>query len=255
MCPEHAVVGVWRPLVHVSNERSVAYQPTDFAVLADTSKESSGPNEYSVGMDEDAPFVGEPADSREAIMRATHRALREYGYAGLSIQRIADEADLSKSTFYHHYDDKDDLLTSFVDYTLREFVHVFSTESGDDPRENLRTFIDLLICESPDIDRELPEDLDAILGTYVELRAQAVRDEAVRRKFTETDDAFVDQVAAIVRDGIERGEFRPVDPHATASFVVTLIAGNTFRRTTRDHYSSDALRSELETYVESRLLT
>ena len=205
-------------------------------------------------MDEDPPFVGEPADSREAIMSATHRALGEYGYAGLSIQRIADEADLSKSTFYHHYDDKNDLLTSFVDFTLEEFVRLFSLEAGDDPRENLRTFVDLLICQSPDVDRELPEDVEAVLGTYVELRAQAVRDETVRRKFTETDDAFIEQVADIVQSGIEGGEFEPVDPDAAASFIVTVIAGNTFRRTTRDRYSSDALRSELDRYIEARLL-
>ena len=205
-------------------------------------------------MSEDMPFVGDPADSREAIMRATHRALREHGYAGLSIQRIADEADLSKSTFYHHYDDKDDLLTSFVEFTLQEFVRVFSLEAGDDPLENLRTFIDLLVCRSPDVDRELPPDIDAILGTYVELRAQAVRDEVVRRKFTETDEAFVAQVTDIVRSGIDSGEFEPVDPDATASFIVTVIAGNTFRRTTRDAYSSDDVRAELDAYVERRLL-
>lgn len=204
-------------------------------------------------MPEDTPFVGEPADSREAIMRATHRALSEHGYAGLSIQRIADEAALSKSTFYHHYDDKDDLLTSFVDFTLEEFVRVFSLEAGEDPRENLRTFVDLLICDSPDVDRDLPDDLDSILGTYVELRAQAVRDGAVRRKFTETDEAFVDQLAGIVRSGIEAGVFADVDPDATASFVVTVIGGSIFRRTTRDGYDPTPVRDELDAYVESRL--
>lgn len=206
-------------------------------------------------MPEDMPFVGEPADSREAIMRATYRALREHGYAGLSIQRIADEADLSKSTFYHHYDGKDDLLTSFVDFTLEEFMRVFSLESGDDPHENLRTFIDLLVCHDPDVDGELPEDIDAIIGAYVELRAQAVRDETVRQKFTETDEAFTAQVADIIRSGIERGEFQSVDPETTASFVATVLAGHIFRRTTQDDHDPDAVREELDAYIETRLLT
>lgn len=205
-------------------------------------------------MPEDMPFVGEPADSREAIMRATHRALHEHGYAGLSIQRIADEADLSKSTFYHHYDGKDDLLTSFVDFTLEQFMRVFSLESGEDPLENLRTFIDLLTCYEPDVDGELPEDIDAILGTYVELRAQAVRDEVVRQKFTEADEAFTAQLAGIVRVGVEQDVFGPVEPERTASFIATVLAGNTFRRTTQDEHDPDAVREELDAYIETQLL-
>jgi len=95
-------------------------------------KDPSAPDQIFVRYGRDLPFVGEPVDSREAIMRATYLALREYGYAGLSIQRIADESDLSKSTFYHHYDGKGDLLTAFVDFTLEEFIRIFSLESGDD---------------------------------------------------------------------------------------------------------------------------
>ena len=205
-------------------------------------------------MTDDVPFVGEPADSREAIMRATHRALHEHGYAGLSIQRIADEADLSKSTFYHHFDDKDDLLGSFVGYVLEEFVRLFSHETGDDPHENLRTFVDLLLCDEPDVDRTLPEDVEAILGAYVELRAQAVRDETVREKFSETDEVFVDQVVDVVRSGVEDGTFQSVDPEATAAFIVTVVAGNTFQRTTSASHSSDSVRAELDGYIERRLL-
>jgi AcrR family transcriptional regulator len=204
-------------------------------------------------MSEEMPFVGEPADSREAIMRATYLALHEHGYAGLSIQRIADEADLSKSTFYHHYDDKDDLLTSFVDFTLEEFMRVFSLEAGEDPRDNLRTLVYLLIDPEPDLDRELPEDLQAIFGTYVELRAQAVRDETIRQKFTEADEVFTSQIAEIVRAGVKADVFVPVDPERTARFIATVLAGTLFRRTTRERYDADALRSEFDAYVQARL--
>jgi len=217
-------------------------------------KDPSAPTEYSFGMDEDLPFVGEPVDSREAIMRATYLALREYGYAGLSIQRIADESDLSKSTFYHHYDGKEDLLTAFVDFTLEEFIRIFSLESGDDPVENLRTFVELLIGLDPDVGDHPPEEILQIVGTYVELRAQAVRDDTIREKFTEADEIFADQLSEIVRAGIEQGEFEPVDPEAAATFIATVLAGNIFRRTTGDAHDHEALADEINAYIESRLL-
>jgi len=216
-------------------------------------KDPSPPTEYSFGMSEDMPFVGEPADSREAIMHATHRALSEHGYAGLSIQRIADEADLSKSTFYHHYDGKDDLLTSFVDFSLEKFIEVFSMESGDDPLANLWTFVDLLTCTDPDIDGELPEDIQGIIGTIVELQAQAVRDDAVRRKFTEANDVFTAQVADIIRAAVDEGQIEEVDPDAAAAFVVTVVSGSMVHRTTVDDHDLDLVRSELRSYIDSHL--
>jgi len=205
-------------------------------------------------MDGETPFAGEPADSQEAIMRATYCALEQYGYAGLSIQRIADEADLSKSTFYHHYDDKHDLLTAFVDFILAEFSRVFSMTAGDDPTENLRTYIGLILDPESVGDVTEMSPSAKVLGTYVELRAQAVQDETFRRKFTEVDQAFEEQLTAIIRDGIESGEFRPVDPETTATFVLTLIAGHTFRRSTREDDPTEAVREEFERYMQQSLL-
>jgi len=206
-------------------------------------------------MNAESPFAGEPSDSREAIMRATYCALDQYGYAGLSIQRIADEADLSKSTFYHHYDNKQDLLTSFVDFILTEFKRIFSLTAGDDPVENLLTYVGLILDPETVGDVAEMSPTADVLGTYVELRAQAIQNESIRQKFTEIDQAFEEQLAAIIRDGIERGDFRDVDPEGTATFVLTLIAGHTFRRSTREDDPTEAVRAEFEAYVQESLLS
>lgn len=205
-------------------------------------------------MSSETPFPDEPEDSREAIMRATYRALKQYGYAGLSIQRIAGEADLSKSTFYHHYDDKQDLLTAFVDYILKMFTRVFSVEAGDDPQENLRTFVRLVIDPTSATEVTEPSSTATVLGTYVELRAQAVQDETFREKFTEVDHGFEQQLADIVAEGVDSGVFRDVDPERTATFVATLVAGQTFRQPTRTEASSDAIIEAFDDYVERALL-
>jgi AcrR family transcriptional regulator len=204
-------------------------------------------------MDE-APFVGEPDDSHEAIMQATHRALREHGYAGLSIQRIADEAELSKSTIYHHFDSKEDLLASFIEFILSAFVRVFTLESGDDPEANLHTFIELLASPETQVTYASAGQLDDILNTYVEVRAQAVRNDEVRAQFTATDEAFTDHLAAIIESGIESGQFQDVDPEETATFISTLLGGNTFARTTRDGHDIEAVLSELDGYIERHVL-
>jgi AcrR family transcriptional regulator len=203
---------------------------------------------------EDAPLVGEPEDSHEAIMQATHRAIREYGYAGLSIQRIADEADLSKSTFYHHFDSKDDLLASFIEYILAAFVRVFTLESCADPEQNLHTFIELLACPMEQIEFASTDEIDDILNTYVEVRAQAVRSDDVRAQFTAADEAFTNHLAEIIESGIEDGVFQDVEPYQTARFISTVLGGNTFARSTRNGHEIDAVLAELNAYIETRLL-
>ncbi len=198
------------------------------------------------------PFTGEPADSHEAIMRATFYALQEHGYAGLSIQRIADEAELSKSTFYHHFDGKDDLLLSFVEHILDEFERVYRLESSGDPAADLRTFFGLILGDFPVTD-EMPDQWE-FLGAYVELRAQAVRNPEFRAKFTETDRRYADRVAAIIEEGIEQGVFRDVDPDRTAQYLLTTLDGITMQGVSRTDDPVGPMRECLEAYIADELL-
>src|SRR3546814_10036052 len=46
---------------------------------------------------------------REQFLRAATRLINELGYRGASVQRIASELNVTKGSFYHHLDAKDDL--------------------------------------------------------------------------------------------------------------------------------------------------
>lgn len=61
--------------------------------------------------------------TREAIFRAFTGLLKRKAYSSITIQEIIDEADIGRTTFYAHYDTKDDLLGEMC----RDiFDHVFS---------------------------------------------------------------------------------------------------------------------------------
>jgi len=192
------------------------------------------------------PFSGEPATTREAIMQATFRALREHGYAGLTIQRIGDHFEKSKSLLYHHYDSKDELLLDFLEYMLAEFER--ATPDDDlPPREHLDAVLDHVLAA------KLPDDQRAFTRAMVELRAQAAHDERYRDHFTRSDETFREELAGIVRRGVEAGEFRDVDPEEIASFVLALLNGAMNQRVTADDPPTAAVREEIEAYLRSRL--
>src|SRR5690349_5842625 len=55
--------------------------------------------------------------TRAALVAAGERVASEGGLAGLSIQRVISEADSSKGSFFHHFDDR----TAFVIELHRAF--------------------------------------------------------------------------------------------------------------------------------------
>jgi len=190
-------------------------------------------------------------------MQATFRTLQEHGFAGLSIGRIADEADLSKSSVCHFFEDKDDLMLSFLDAMLAHFGPSLEEDRPDEPESALWAHVDFALAgvsgdRFPPVESEQVEPVSG--EPYVELRSQAVHDEDYRDRFTDIDARLKDRLAAIVRDGIDRGTFREVDPDATAEFLLTVMLGGLFRRSTADGTDVEAVRNELEAVVRDRLL-
>lgn len=193
-------------------------------------------------------FFEEPDGTREAIMSATYHALCEYGYAGLTIQRIGEHFAKSKSLLYHHYDSKDDLLLDFLEFMLEEFEQTIPVDEQLAPDDQLDILLDKTLVDS------LSEDQQDFTNAIVELRAQAAYDQRYRDHFTRSDQLFHDRITEIVQDGIEAGVFRDVDPDQIAAYLLTLITGAMTEQMTAETEFTTNVRAELDRYVESALL-
>ncbi len=62
----------------------------------------------------DNPKAELMAQKRAALVAAAERAFLESGYAGASVNRIAEDAGVSIKTLYRHFDNKDDLFSAVM---------------------------------------------------------------------------------------------------------------------------------------------
>lgn len=70
--------------------------------------------------------------TRQLLNQALMALIVEVGYDAITVQNIIDRANLGRSTFYAHYQDKDDLLLS----GMEEVVHSLIWGDEDSPVED-----------------------------------------------------------------------------------------------------------------------
>jgi AcrR family transcriptional regulator len=205
-------------------------------------------------------FSDEPEDARERVMRAVFVVLREHGYAGLSIKRIADEVGMQKASIYHHYSDKDDLLFSFLEFVLELFETEFIQQSGMEPEEQLRKLIDRATlggeATAPECAVESP---DAVMDAFMIVRSQALHDDCYRGRITEVDERLREHLAGLVRGATDdaRGETETETEaveHAATS-LQTMIAGAFFQRATSEEPDLEPVRQEAHAYLDRQIGT
>jgi AcrR family transcriptional regulator len=87
------------------------------------------------------PVRGRPRDEHtdEAILATTLRLLKEFGYRHLSVEAVAGEAGVAKTTIYRRYRNKGDLATA----ALATMIPLGELpQPSDDPRGDLVAFLE-----------------------------------------------------------------------------------------------------------------
>ncbi|UPM45048.1 TetR/AcrR family transcriptional regulator [Halocatena salina] len=200
-------------------------------------------------METPTPFQSSPENTHSQIMQASYEALRKHGYSNLTIQRIGDEFPKSKSLIYQHYDGKDELLVALLEFLLEQLKDHVPTDGFDDAHEHLQALIDHALPAS------FESEHTDFMGAVAALRGQAPHDDAYREQFAKISEFHREHMTDIIRDGIDQGVFRAVDPEQSAAFLMTALHGARNQRvTTGNDEPIAALRRELFEYVQMRLV-
>jgi len=160
-----------------------------------------------------------PEDTRELIMEATYRALAKHGYKDLRMRDIGDEMAMTRQVIHYHFDGKNDLLASFLEYIGDQYEGSVEVDPQADPREELRARVDQCLF-GPEFDEFTHWDR---MKVYHELFAYAQHDERHREIFSEHYEDIRNSIVTVVQDGIDQGVFRETDAELVGQLITDVI--------------------------------
>lgn len=82
---------------------------------------------------------------KNRIYETAARLLKTYDYNYLTIRHICREAKVSIGTFYHHFENKDDLLAYFFTYGIKNYLDQNDVEINDDVVQNMINLYDVYL--------------------------------------------------------------------------------------------------------------
>lgn len=164
-----------------------------------------------------------PPDSadarRAAILEAASRIFARHGFQAARMEDIAAEAGVAKGTLYLYFKNKDDLVLGLLEqFFAVEFsaLHALLDMPGS-VRERLEQLATHLAQETLAMQDLLPIGYEfyAVAARRPDVRATL---QAYFRQWRET-------IAALLQQGVERGELRPVDGDTAATALIALFEG------------------------------
>ncbi|MES2057878.1 MAG: TetR/AcrR family transcriptional regulator [Pseudomonadota bacterium] len=150
---------------------------------------------------------------REAFLLAATRLINELGYRGASVQKIASELNVTKGSFYHHLDAKDDLVIACY---KRSFDTIADAQQQADERggsywhrlsSTIATLCDIQFSER---------------GPLLRTTALHGLPSSVRRAMVERSNRIARRYAGTMSDGIAEGSIRAIDALIAAQALMAL---------------------------------
>jgi AcrR family transcriptional regulator len=150
---------------------------------------------------------------RAAFLLAATRLINELGYRGASVQRIAAELNVTKGSFYHHLDAKDDLVIACYrrSFDTISDAQRLADEAGGTHWQRLTSTIATLL------DVQFAERTPLLRTTALSGLPGVVRTAMVDRS-----NRIARRFAGTMMDGIAEGSIRAVDALVAAQALMAL---------------------------------
>jgi len=152
--------------------------------------------------------------ARETFLTAATKLINARGYRGASVDKISAELNVTKGSFYHHNDAKDDLVVACFERTFDVMTRVqrLALTLPGDP------WMQLSSAAASLAEYQLSEH-----GPLLRTSALAALPEPIRHEMVQQSDKVSDRFASMISDGIAEGSIRPVDAFVAAQMLNSAV--------------------------------
>jgi AcrR family transcriptional regulator len=159
-------------------------------------------------------------ERRKQVLRAAFQAVSEKGFHNVTLQDIADYADVSKGVTSYYFHNKEDVFSHLLEWITEkiyqnEYLAISKEETA---LQKLRAYVHAVFTS--------PADNRKFYRVYLEFLAQATHNE----QFRQINDQFYENCWSLGREIIELGQkegiFADVDVDKAAYAIRALIDGS-----------------------------
>jgi AcrR family transcriptional regulator len=147
---------------------------------------------------------------RETFLLAATRLINQRGYRGASVEKISEQLKVTKGSFYHHNDAKDDLVVACFErsFDVMRRVQSAAMASSGDYWQRLSSAAAALV------EFQLSDQ-----GPLLRTSALSALPESIRHDMVERSNRVSERFAAMISDGIADGSIRPIDPYIASQML------------------------------------
>ncbi|GJD51161.1 HTH-type transcriptional regulator BetI [Methylobacterium crusticola] len=152
--------------------------------------------------------------SPEAFLRAATILINQQGYRGASVEKISGLLKVTKGSFYHHNDNKDDLVANCFARSFAQIraVQDAAAEAGGSGWERICTASATLVRN------QLGPG-----GPLLRVTAFSALPEALRTETRRTMNRLTERFGFCLVDGMADGSVRPLDAGIAAQLVSSMV--------------------------------
>jgi AcrR family transcriptional regulator len=208
--------GAWLPRYEVEDYARVGERMFD--ILANGIAPSGAewaPADLSSALDAGVEAEA-PENSRETFLAAATRLINQRGYRGASVEKISEQLNVTKGSFYHHNEAKDELV---VECFERSFAVMRRAQSAA-LEMKASQWQRISSAASTLAEFQLSDG-----GPLLRTSALSALPEQMRQVMVEHSNRVSERFAAMISDGVADGSIRPIDPYIAAQMLNATLNG------------------------------
>ncbi len=199
-------------------------------------------------------FFNLAGSKRDRLVNTMRAEFAAHSFTHASVDRITQNAGISKGSFYQYFEDKLDAYIYVINQSLEQRMAMVGTNQSE---TSITDLLAKLIVSSPTHQKDDP------LGWAIIAKAYTDNTPAVATIMGKTTGQIHDWVTQAITEGIQSGELRPeLDPDAAAWLIEHTLIGlghylmsrfgitDEEARHAHDHFETPEVRNVVDSVVD-----